>query len=87
MSQKLLGTNTSAKRPESFHIFAILMSMSARSMTLSADFMWRFSKEPSNFSIHFPVKIPDTEERFLRPVTAFQHITAFFFFRMAFLFF
>lgn len=43
---------------------------------LRRDFGLRFSKEPSNFSIHFPVKAPDAEESFLRVITALQHITA-----------
>lgn len=52
------------------------MSTSARPSTLGTDFTWGFSKEFSNFSIHFPVKIPDTEERFLRVIIAFKHIAA-----------
>lgn len=52
---------------------------------LRTDFGWRFSKESSNFGIHFPVKAPDKEKSFLRVITAFQHITASLFSRMAFL--
>lgn len=87
ISQKLLGTSTRIKRPEVFNILALFNEHKCKIQDPECRFYVEVSViHWSNFSINSPVKIPDTEGRFLRTITAFQHITASLFFRVAFLF-